>query len=168
MAHGISRRKLSRPTDQRLAMLRSLVTGLLWHGKVVTTEARAKEARGMAEKLITLARTDTIANRRLARRLLYPVGLKYTPAAADSKAPSGKSGSVETAVYRLFTEVGPQYKERAGGYVRLIRLGALPPRKDSPHGKIGTGGLRPAGSGRAGKITESCGAIINAQSLFDN
>jgi len=132
MAHRITRRKLGRPTDQRMAMLRSLVTGLMWHGKVVTTEARAKEAKGMAEKLIPLARTDTIANRRLARRVLYPVGLKFAPVTvAGKKAPAEKSGSVETAVYRLFTEVGPQYRERAGGYVRMIRLGALPPRKDS-------------------------------------
>jgi len=142
MAHRITQRKLGRAADQRLAILRSLVTGLLWHGKVVTTEARAKEAQGMAEKLITLSRNDTVANRRQARRLLYPVGLKPTgPATVTKKRPETKSGTVETAVYRLFTEVGPQYRERAGGYVRRIRLGALPPRKDS---------ARPLRAGRRG------------------
>jgi large subunit ribosomal protein L17 len=137
MAHAISRRKLGRPTDQRLAILRSLVTSLVWHGKIVTTEARAKEARSVAEKLITLARTDTVANRRNARRVLYPVGLKYSGTKTDgttltiNRPTKDRSGSVETAIARLFNDVGPQYKERDGGYVRLVRLGAVPPREHS-------------------------------------
>lgn len=137
MAHAISRRKLGRPTDQRLAILRNLVTSLMWHGKVVTTEARAKEAKSVAEKLITLARADSIANRRNARRVLYPIGLKYTGTKADGttltigRPTKHRSGSVETAIARLFNDVGPQYKERDGGYVRLVRLGAVPPRENS-------------------------------------
>jgi large subunit ribosomal protein L17 len=139
MAHQISRRKLGRPTDQRLAILRGLVSSLVWHGRVVTTEARAKEARSMAEKLITLSRTDTVANRRLARRVLYPVGLKYSgirPSGAtltvERKSKNSHVGSsVDTAVSRLFNDIGPQYKERDGGYVRLVRMGAVPPRENS-------------------------------------
>jgi large subunit ribosomal protein L17 len=137
MVHQVSRRKLGRAPDQRLAMLRSLVSSLLWHGKIVTTETRAKEAKGMAEKLITLARSNNIANRRLARRILYPVGLKYTGEKVGGgtltieKPAKGKAGSVETAISRLFNDVAPQYKERTGGYVRLIRIGAEPPRADS-------------------------------------
>jgi len=137
MAHRISRRQLGRAPDQRLALLRSLVSSLLWHGKVVTTEARAKEAKPLAEKLISLARTDTVANRRTARRLLYPVGLKYSGQRPDGSTltverPSrGKPGSVETALSRLFNDIAPQYQDRPGGYLRLIRLGAIPPRQDS-------------------------------------
>ena len=91
----------------------------------------------MAEKLITLARSNNIANRRLARRILYPVGLKYTGEKVGGgtltieKPAKGKAGSVETAISRLFNDVAPQYKERTGGYVRLIRIGAEPPRADS-------------------------------------
>jgi large subunit ribosomal protein L17 len=84
-----------------MAMLKSLVASLLWYGKVETTEARAKEARCIAERMITLAKTDSLHARRLARRLLND----------------------ETLVRRLFTEVGPQYVDRPGGYSRLIRLG---------------------------------------------
>jgi len=70
--HRIAGRRLGRPTDQRLALLHNLVTSLLWHGSVTTTTARAKEARSMAEKLITLARKDSVHRRRLARRQLMP------------------------------------------------------------------------------------------------
>ncbi len=137
MAHGISRRQLGRAPDQRVAMLRNLVSALLWHGKIVTTEARAKEAGPMAEKLITLARADSVANRRLARRVLYPMGLKYAGQKPDGNALNieqparGRSGSVETAISRLFNDIGPQYRDRTGGCVRLVKIGAIPPRADS-------------------------------------
>jgi large subunit ribosomal protein L17 len=114
------------------------MNSLLWHGKVVTTEARAKEAKPMAERLITLARSDTVANRRQARRMLYPVKAAYSVERSDGKtvnierAARSKPGSVETAISRLFKEVGPQYQDRTGGYVRMVRLGAIPPRQDSP------------------------------------
>jgi len=137
MAHRISRRKLGRAPDQRLALLRGVVSALLWHGKVLTTEARAKEARPLAEKLISLARTDSVANRRLARRILYPVGIRYSGPRPEGgtltieRPRRGKPGSVETAISRLFNDIGPQYRERSGGYVRLVRIGAEPPRADS-------------------------------------
>ena len=143
MAHGISRRKLGRPTDQRLAMLRNLVTSLLWHGEIVTTEARAKEVKPLAERLISLARQDSVANRRQARRMLLPVGLRYSgerPGGGTltiEKVAKGKKGSVETAISRLFNDVGPQYTERDGGYVRLMRIGAEPPRQNSSRANRG-------------------------------
>ncbi|NIM05548.1 MAG: 50S ribosomal protein L17 [Armatimonadetes bacterium] len=136
MAHRTTRRKLGRATDQRMALLRSLISALLWHGKIVTTEAKAKEAKSIAERLITLARTDTAANRRQARQILYPVKTTYTVQRSEGdpvevKRRRNKPGSVDTAISRLFNEIGPQYEERQGGYVRMVRLGAIPPREGS-------------------------------------
>lgn len=94
-------RKLRRHTGHRLAMLRNLVTSFLAHGRMVTTEARAKEVQRMAEKLISLAREDSVANRRQAARILLS----------------------ESVLASLFEEVGPRYRDRKGGYTRLSRLG---------------------------------------------
>ena len=136
MKHRISGRRLGRPTDQRLALLQNLVTSLLWHGSVVTTPARAKEARGMADKLITLAKQDTVHHRRLARRLLMPrTGLirmkegshREAPAGgeAEKTAQAGRSpSSVDNSVHHLFQHVAPQYQDRPGGYARIVRLGS--------------------------------------------
>jgi large subunit ribosomal protein L17 len=133
--HRISRRRLGRATDQRLALLHNLVTSLLWHGSVVTTVARAKEARGMAEKLITLAKDDSIHRRRLARRVLMPrTGLVRMKQGSHREAPGGgeaekalqsgrSSASVENSIRHLFEHVAPQYQERPGGYARIVRLG---------------------------------------------
>ena len=73
MRHRVATKRMGRPTDQRLAILKSLVAGVLEHGYVTTTEVRAKEARPVIEKIITLGREDTIVNRRLARRWI-PIG----------------------------------------------------------------------------------------------
>lgn len=135
MRHRLAGRRLGRPTDQRLALLQNLVTSLLWHGSVVTTPARAKEARTMAEKLITLARSDTIHHRRLARRLLMPrSGLirmkegshREAPASeAETLARAGRrSSSLDNSVNHLFGHVAPQFQDRPGGYARIVRLGS--------------------------------------------
>lgn len=130
----MARKRLGRPTDQRLAILRSLVAGVLQHGHVTTTEVRAKEARRIIEKVISLGREDNKHNRTLVRRWIfmgesiltrekfrnvtgeepgYPGHLK----GADRK-PSG-----EHILDRLFEEIGPKFKDRPGGYLRLTRLG---------------------------------------------
>jgi large subunit ribosomal protein L17 len=101
MRHKLANKKLGRPTDQRIALLRGLVSALLWHGKVDTTATRAKEARTVAEKLITLAREDTNHHRREARKFLNDRDL----------------------VAHLFLRVAPTYRERRGGYARIIRTG---------------------------------------------
>lgn len=101
MRHRLARKQMGRPTDQRIALLRSLVSGLLWHGKVDTTEPRAKRARAVAEKIITLAREDTVHRRRQARKFLNDRDL----------------------IAHLFTDIGPKYRERDGGYSRIIRTG---------------------------------------------
>jgi len=133
--HRISTRRLGRATDQRLALLQNLVTSLLWHGSVTTTPARAKEARSLAEKIITLAKQDTVHRRRLARRLLMPrTGLirmkegshRESPAGGETDRPiqAGQSpSSVERSLQHLFEHVAPQYQDRPGGYARIIRLG---------------------------------------------
>ncbi len=137
MRHRSGMKKLGRPTDQRLAILKSLVAGMLDHRSIITTETRAKEARPIVERIITLGREDTLTNRRLARRWI-PMGRRITTRekfenvhgdAPDYKghlkgkdmAPSG-----ERLIRILFEELGPQFKERNGGYTRLTRLGGEP------------------------------------------
>ena len=92
-------RKLGRPTDQRIAMLRNLVTSLLEHGRIETTVTRAKETRSLAEKMITLGKKDTLHTRRQALSFI----------------------TKEAVVVKLFTEIAPSYAERNGGYTRIIK-----------------------------------------------
>jgi large subunit ribosomal protein L17 len=70
MRHKVGKRKLNKPTDQRMALLKNQVQALFLHERVVTTEARAKEVRSMAEKLITRAKVDNVANRQLVERYI--------------------------------------------------------------------------------------------------
>ncbi|MFC1909945.1 50S ribosomal protein L17 [Chloroflexota bacterium] len=94
-------RHLSRSTDHRIAMYRNLVTDLLNYGKITTTAAKASEVRSIAEKMITLGKEDKIHSRRLA--FAYIMDNKVTD--------------------KLFTELGPRYAQRAGGYTRTVKLG---------------------------------------------
>jgi large subunit ribosomal protein L17 len=118
-----------------MALLYNLVTSLLWHGSVTTTVARAKEARSVAEKLITLAKEDTVHHRRLARKILMPrTGLIRMKEGSHREAPAGgelekgaqagaSPATVERSVRHLFEHVGPQYQDRPGGYARIVRIG---------------------------------------------
>ena len=94
-------RKLGRPTDHRRAMLRGLVTYLLENGKVETTVTRAKEVRAMAEKMITIAKDNTLHARRQV--------LAYV--------------TIEDVVKKLFDEIAPKYQDVKGGYTRIIKTG---------------------------------------------
>ena len=94
-------RKLGRTSEQRRAMLRAMTTYLLENGKIETTFYRAKEVQPVVEKMITLAKTNTLASRRKA--------LSYV--------------TKEDVVHKLFTEIGPKYAERNGGYTRVVRTG---------------------------------------------
>ena len=94
-------RKLGRPTDHRKAMLRGMVTYLFENGKIETTVTRAKEIRPIAEKMITLAKDPTLANKRAL--------LSYI--------------TKEDAVYKLINETAPNYEDRKGGYIRIVRIG---------------------------------------------
>ena len=93
-------RKLSKPSDQRKAMLRGLTTSLLWYGKIETTEARAKELRKFAEKVITLAKRGDLSARRQAINLVANVDV----------------------VHKVFEEIPGKYNDRAGGYTRILKL----------------------------------------------
>lgn len=104
MRHQIAGRHLGRDTAQRRALFRSLVTQVLQHERIETTEAKAKAVRGDIEKMITLAKRGDVHSRRLALRTV-----------TDKKV-----------VEKLFDKLGPRYKDRNGGYTRIIRLG---PRK---------------------------------------
>ena len=94
-------RKLGRPTDQRRAMLRMMVTLLLEKGKIETTVTRAKEVRAIAEKMITLGKTNTLHSRRQAMAFI----------------------TKEDVVKKLFDEIAPNYADRNGGYTRIIKIG---------------------------------------------
>ena len=101
MRHKISGRKLDRPSAHRKAMYRNLVTDLLGYDQIVTTEAKAKEVRGLAEKMITLGKEGGLHSRRQA--LSFILDQKVTE--------------------KLFTELASRYAERLGGYTRIIKLG---------------------------------------------
>ena len=94
-------RKLGKTTDQRMAMLRQQVTDFLDKGKMETTITRAKEIAPLAEKMITLGKEGGMANYRQALAFI----------------------TREDVAKRLFDEIAPKYKERNGGYTRIIRLG---------------------------------------------
>ena len=95
-------RKLGRPTASRLAMLRAMVTFLLENGRIETTVTRAKEVRSMTEKMITIAKNPTLANKRQVMAFV----------------------TKESVCKKLFDEIAPAYAERNGGYTRIIKTGA--------------------------------------------
>lgn len=101
MRHHVAGRRLSRPTDHRILMYRNLVTDLLKYEKIVTTEAKAKEVRGMAERIITLGKDGSL---RARRQVLAFV-------------------TEEKVVAKLFDELASNYAQRPGGYTRIIKLG---------------------------------------------
>ena len=94
-------RKLGRTSDHRTAMLRAMVTFLLENGKIETTVTRAKEVRSMAEKYITLAKTNTLHSKRQAMAFI----------------------TKEDVVAKLYNEIAPKYADRNGGYCRIVKTG---------------------------------------------
>ena len=104
MRHRAKGRQLSRTSTHRRAMLNNMASSLFEHGRVVTTEAKAKELRPFAEKLITLARRGDLHARRLVERRI------------KDRETLGK----------LFSEIGPRFASRPGGYTRILKLGHRP------------------------------------------
>jgi large subunit ribosomal protein L17 len=104
MRHLVKGRKLGRTTAHRTALLRNLVTSFLEKERVRTTLAKAKEARPLAEKMITLAKQGTLHSRRRALRFVRK----------------------ESAVTKLFDSLAPRFSERPGGYTRIVKLGPRP------------------------------------------
>lgn len=101
MRHHKKGRKLNRTASHRRAMLRNMAASLFRHGKIETTTAKAKELRPYAERLITLARRGDLHARRLAEARLRQ----------------------RDALGVLFDEIGPRFKDRPGGYTRILKLG---------------------------------------------
>jgi large subunit ribosomal protein L17 len=101
MRHRHGLRKLNRTTSHRLAMLRNMSNSLLTHELIKTTLPKAKELRRVVEPLITLAKEPTVANKRLAFNRLRD----------------------RDVVVKLFNELGPRYKARPGGYLRILKFG---------------------------------------------
>jgi len=132
MRHRKTTPKLGRKPDARVRLLRNLVTSLVIEERVTTSLAKARAARSLSEKIITKGKKDTVHSRRMVARMVY-----------GSKA-----------VQKIFNELGPRYKDRPGGYTRLLRLG---PRRgdaaeavilelvDSPASVIDTGKSKKSG-----------------------
>jgi large subunit ribosomal protein L17 len=111
-SHRLFGRQLSRDSEHRAAMRRNLVQSLFEHGKVRTTLPKAQEVKAMAEKLITLARANTLNARRRVIAILQDRRLTD-----EDQEFTGK-----TVVQKLFDEIGPQFVDRQGGYTRIIKL----------------------------------------------
>lgn len=101
MRHRKSGRKLNRNSSHRRAMFKNMTASLIEHELIKTTLPKAKELRRVAEPLITMAKEDTVAKRRLAFARLRD----------------------KAAVGKLFTEIGPRYRQRPGGYLRILKCG---------------------------------------------
>ncbi|MGB9857101.1 MAG: 50S ribosomal protein L17 [Dictyoglomaceae bacterium] len=99
MRHRKAYRKLSKPTPQRKALLKALLLSFFKHGRIITTYPRAKELIRLAEKVITLAKEDSVYHRRLVYSLIPDREL----------------------VRKIFTEIAPKYRERNGGYTRVLK-----------------------------------------------
>jgi large subunit ribosomal protein L17 len=101
MRHNHSGRRLGRTTSHRIAMFRNMVTSLLNHERIVTTDAKAKEIRCVAEKMITLGKRGDLHAQRQAAAYIRE----------------------KSVVSKLFSTIAPRYKDRSGGYTRIIKLG---------------------------------------------
>ncbi len=101
MRHHVNVRKFGREKNARVALLKGLASSLITHGRILTTEAKAKELRPAVEKMVTKAKNPTLANRRLLLSGFY---------------------NNELVVSKLIDDVAPKYAERAGGYTRITKL----------------------------------------------
>ena len=103
MRHHDANRKFGRSVNQRRALLKGLAASLIEHGRITTTEAKAKELRPNIEKMVTKAKNPTLATRRLLLSGFY---------------------NNEAVVTKLIDDIAPRYSERAGGYTRIVKLAA--------------------------------------------
>jgi large subunit ribosomal protein L17 len=117
MRHLKAGRKLGRNATHRLALYRNLALALFRHERIITTLEKAKASRPFIEKLITLAKRGDLHARRMAIARMGPV------ADAEVKPPEGDDveGDSRTIIQKLFSDLGPRFKNRAGGYTRIIK-----------------------------------------------
>ena len=101
MRHKYSGRKLNRTSSHRTSMFKNMMTSLIEHEEIKTTVPKAKELRGFVERLITISKVDTVAKRRIVFSRIRS----------------------KEAVTKLFNELGPRFKERPGGYLRILKCG---------------------------------------------
>lgn len=101
MRHKYSGRKLNRTSSHRTAMFKNMMASLIEHEEIKTTVPKAKELRGFVERLITISKNDTVAKRRIVFSRIRS----------------------KEAVAKLFTELGPRFKQRPGGYLRILKCG---------------------------------------------
>lgn len=125
MRHQVSGRHLGRTSAHRKALRRNLAASLFEHGTISTTREKAKFVKPFAEKLITLARNGSLHARRRAIALLQD--------RAICKMEDGQSVKVGSVIQKLFSEIGPQFAERNGGYTRIIHL---PLRRVGDNGRV--------------------------------
>lgn len=104
MRHNKAGRRLGRTTSHRVAMFRNMVTSFLNHERITTTDAKAKELRSIAEKMITLGKRGDLHAQRLAASYIRE----------------------KSVVTKLFTEIAPRFTDRQGGYTRIVKLGLRP------------------------------------------
>src|SRR5205085_7549862 len=117
MRHLKAGRQLGRNAEHRLALMRNLTMALILHERIITTVEKAKEVRPFVEKLITLAKKGTIHARRLAMAKLGPMGQARPLAHEEDEAKRDDRKIVK----KLFDEIGPRFKDRPGGYTRIIK-----------------------------------------------
>src|SRR5262250_1636269 len=115
-SHLIRGRQLSRDTEHRKALRRNLCQSLFEHGKIRTTLPKAKEVKAMAEKLITLARRNTLTSRRRVISIMQDRRL------VDENQDFIEEGPTRTVVQKLFNDIAPNFSDRPGGYMRIIKL----------------------------------------------
>lgn len=116
MRHLKAGKKLGRSPEHRRALYRNLALALIRHERIITTLPKAKAVRPFVERLITLARKGTLHHRRLAASRLGPMAeAEVNPSDDDAKADR------RTVLQKLFDELGPRFKERQGGYTRVIK-----------------------------------------------
>lgn len=110
MRHANKNRTLNRTRSQRTALMRGLAVSLIRDGQIKTTLAKAKELQPTIERMVTTAKTDTVAARRLvATRLGEPQ---------------------DSTIKKLFADIAPKFKDRQGGYTRVVKLGRTSPGRD--------------------------------------
>ena len=123
MRHHVAGKKLNRSSGHRTALRRNLVTALFHHGRIETTESKAKAIRGQAEKLITLAKRGLAAEEEDPTRSVHA---RRLAAGRMTRWVTDAEGMRVDVVKKLFDEIAPMYVDRPGGYTRMYKLG---PRK---------------------------------------
>ena len=123
MRHRVAGKRLNRSSGNRKALRRNLVTALLHHERIETTEAKAKAIRGQAEKLITLAKRGLVAEQQDPARGVHA---RRLAAGRMNRWMTEPDGTVVDILEKLFDDIAPRFQDRPGGYTRIYKLG---PRK---------------------------------------